>query len=381
MTQPAAAPATPATPAAAPPAPAAPAKTKSDPDKASRAQAEITTDAPVKKVRVTAHERAIKLKASIEKEEGPSGSQSADEGKTPAQDRAPPAPSSADSGTEAEPAKAREPAKDEAAEAAAKRRAERQKRLADAAEREQKADAERRQKESRKTSDGEVEKLRKRLADLEPLEQVFTSEEALLEAAEKKGMSTEKLVAWMRTRLTDPQAIAARQSQTVEQKFEAALAAERKKREELEERLERQATEAKEYEQATHRARSFESMVQTKAETHPLTATLLKRRGGEALVQFANSQIVPYLPENYELEVLHDNVEQLLDWIYGDGDQPAIQQTATSQPPKRNGAEKPVTTLSNSLGSQRESVTEAVPLHKMSLEDRARRLKESLGNE
>jgi hypothetical protein len=376
--------AAPAAPVATPTAPAAPApaaKTKADPEKAARAQAEPKASAgepQVKKVRVTAHERAVKIKADLEKADPPEP-KSADEG---APSAAKTESSSADSEPEEKPKKeAKPPEKDEAAGAAETRRKERQQRLREAQDRERKADEERRAKSRDKDGNAEVEKLRKRLAELEPLEGVFASEEALLEAAEKRNMSTEKLVAWMRTRLTDPQAVAQRQAQTVEQKFEAKLAEERKAREELERKLAARDAEAAETRAATERAHNFKEMVASKEQSHPLTASLMKRRGVEKLVQFANEQVVQYLPENYGLDHLHDVIEEYLEFLSGgDSPSPANQQAATSQPPKRNGAEKPVTTLSNALGSERASVTEEVPLHRLSLDERAQRLKESLGN-
>jgi len=263
-------------------------------------------------------------------------------------------------------------------DAATKARADRLARIAQVQAKERAKDQERQAKKQAKSEAGEVEKLRARLAEVEPLEQVFGSEEALLEMAEKKGMTAEKLVAWMRQRLTDPQAVAAQKAKSEADKVREEMQAALKKLEAEREAARQEAEQAKAQAEAVHRAQSFVQQVANSG-SHPLTKAFLQKHGPQGLVAFANHFLTPMLPEHYELGQMHDHFEQMLDEI-GVSVAPTAP-TATSPSTKKPGAEKPVTTLSNAMVSARATAVEEVPLHKLSREERARRLKEKLANE
>lgn len=353
----------------APPEGATP-QTTAKPGSAVNAQTAPTTVAPEEKtVRVKSYERAARVKAKLDSESG-----SAAESSSP---RRPPAGDDSAAESDPEPAAARPtPAHDEQRERNA---ADRARRIAEVTRREREAEAKRETQRASRTSEQEVEKLRKRIAELEPHEQVFSSEEALLAAAEAKGMSAEKLVQWMRTRLTDPQAVAQRQAQTVEQKLQAKLDAMEKRFAEAEQARQAERAQQTAEREALQRANEFGSLAHGKQDTHPRVARLLATKGLNAVVQFANAQIVPYINDEFELPHLHDVMEQYLDWLADQGASDSA--SGASHTPKKNGEAKPATTLSNGLGSERVSVTEETPLHRMPRSARVQRLKEKLGGE
>lgn len=380
MTQPAAAPAAPAAPAASPapePMGGVTKPTTSKPADAKTAQTPPKDSTPTEKIRVRGYERAAKVKEKLDGESSTSDSAGEPSTPTPPTSRG----SSAESGGEERAAKP-PPAPSHDVDLRAKHAEERLKRIAEVARKEREADAEREQKRAGRVSEQEVEKLRKRVAELEPMNEVFASEEALLAAAEAKGMSAEKLVAWMRTRLSDPTAVAQRQAKTVEEKLRAEMAELRAQvaRQE-QERREEQARYAEQH-AAIQRAQTFEKIATERAESHPLTARLLKRQGMDAVARFANEQILQYLPDSFSPEHLHDVMEQYLEWLHGgDAATPANPAPGASHPQAKNGAEKPVTTLSNALVAERMSVTEETPLHHLPLPERKRRLKAKLERE
>lgn len=266
-----------------------------------------------------------------------------------------------------------------------KERVERQQRIAKMRERERK-DYQRRaqtqqQTQVHQTATAEVERLRARLSELEPLNDVFKDEAALLAAAEKKGLDSKKLIDWMRQRLSDPSAVAERQAKTVEEKLAAQIAEQNKKIEQLKAEQDAKERQAVQQQQAHARAMTFIDQTEKSTTSHPLSAALLKRHGPQGLVVFANTFIAPLLGENYELQDLHDHMEQFLDEIQVGASQPTAP-SAPSQSTKRNGAaQQPGMTLSNSLTSERATVTEQVPLHRLSLAERERLLREQLERE
>jgi hypothetical protein len=105
---------------------------------------------------------------------------------------------------------------------------------------------------------------------------------------------------------------------------------------------------------------------------------MLRAKGPERFVQWVNNQVVAHLNRGYTLDYLHDVTESYLTWLHDMGDSPAA--NGASQPPK-NGAAKPVTTLSNALTSERTAVTEEKPLHLMSKSERVAALKAKLERE
>jgi hypothetical protein len=260
---------------------------------------------------------------------------------------------------------------------------ERQRRMREYAERERAADAEREQKRARHAKEREttteIETLRAKLKDLEPLNDVFSDEAKLLAAAEAKGMSAEKLISWMRTRLSDPAAVAQREAKAAEDRTLAKIAELEKRLADSEKARQDAIEQAEAQRQGIERSNQFVHLTQTMTETHPRVAQFLQRRGPAALIQFANEHVAKYLPEEFDLPELHDKFETFLEAVAG-GDIPAPAQSAsgTSLPTKKNGAEQPVTTLSGALASERTTVAEEIPLSRLSLDERAERLKAKL---
>jgi len=364
--------ATPATPTAAEapaPAPAKPAKASTKANGKAKSVAitqapSVSASATETSSRKTADERAADLKASLDAAPSPEAAPDVPVAPPPRRDTP-------------EAASGDVPAADDPV---VKARAERMSRIEAVRAKERAADTERQARQKFRQNEGEVDKLRARLAELEPNERVFDSEEALLEAAERKGMSATKLAEWMRARLTDPAHVARQQALTSEQKAFAKIA-------ELEKRLdaERQARETEQ--QSTHeqraaveRGHTYLTQIDERAASHPLTAGLKAKYGGDGVVHFANRWVVPLLSEGYSLDELHDHMEQILDEVQiapGAAAAPANGR----DPSSKNGADQPIRTLSNRETQERTQVTEEIPLHKLPLDERARLLKERLGKE
>ena len=341
------------------------------PSPAAAVQAPPTPAAPVvAPARSTINDRAASLREKLDAE--PQASEPAVEGE-----------SSSSGDSSAAGSEAAKPA-DETAAARTKAWEERQARLKAVREKDEAADAERARKQQQRAKDNETEKLRQRLKELEPNESVWKSPAALLAEAEKKGLSATQLVEEMRQRLTDPAAIAAREAQTVEQKMQARIDALEAKLEADRVAREQETAQERQQREQVSKAVSFTAQVTAAKESHPRTAALLARKGEANFVHFLNQAIIePHLSEGYTLEELHDTTEQLLDWLQDNGDAaptaPAANNGASQA--KKNGAAKPVTTLSDSLTSERTQVTEEKPLHLLSKKEREARLRAKLDSE
>lgn len=339
----------------------------------SPAPAPVTPAAVMPSVGGGASARAAALKASLESASPePAGESSATPSATTGE-----ASSPADSGAAAAP-----PAATTDAQRAA---AERMQRIENVRKREAAAEAEQRARQQSKAKDGEVETLRKRIAELEPHEKVFASEEALLAAAEAKGMTAEKLVAWMRTRLTDPGAVAKKEAQTEAEKLRAEMKEldEKRAKEIAELKAEKQRAEVERQQFET--TSSFLTAASSKTDSHPRVARALGKWKQAGLIEFVNHTIAPHLAEGYTAEYLHDVLEDYFektDAFGGSAPTPeATPAPGASHSPKKNGAGQPATTLSNALTSGRESLVEDIPSHKLSREDRQRLLREKLERE
>lgn len=240
----------------------------------------------------------------------------------------------------------------------------------------QKRAREQQQRQQQQQASSEVETLRKQLEALKPLESIPKSEEALLGWAEQNGMSVEKLVQYMRQRLTDPNAIAQRQVKT-----EADALREEMKRQKDEFEAWKKSQEQREQErvqqyQSQQKAQAFLQRSHASSESHPLTAQMLAKYGPQGLVAYANQFVAPLLRADYDVEELHDHVEQLLfETQLGAPGQAPTQVHPASSPSAKNGAGQPVTTLGNAVAAERATVREDIPLHKMPLEERAEYLK------
>lgn len=273
-------------------------------------------------------------------------------------------------------------------QAATQRRQERLARIAAAMEKERLEDQQRAQhrqrRQAEKETTGELEKLRARLKELEPLNDVFKDEESFLGAAETRGYSAEKMINYWRKRMTDPQAVAAAQTAHAEKRMLEEIEKVRQENAKLREEILAKEEAAKAEREGVHRATQFVHQASSLTDSHPLTADFLAENGPQVLIAFANEYIAPSLPESYGLDQLHDRLEQFLDRVGRRPRQLAAMTppaNGTSQPPKKNGAEKPVTTLSNAATAERGQVTEEIPLSRMPLEERERRLREKLERE
>lgn len=232
-------------------------------------------------------------------------------------------------------------------------------------------------------SNGEIEKLRQRVAELEPAAAAVSSPMALLAYAEKHKMSPQDVATALRQRLTDPNIVAEQQSKSLEEKLRAEIRAENDKLradiKKLEERTAEEKRAAKAEAEGAARAGDFLSSAASAAESHPRTARLLKSKGAAQFINWVNTQVVAHLERGYSTNHLHDVTEQYLAWLHDAGESPNAANGA-SQPPK-NGAAKPVTTLSNALTSGRNAVTEERPLHLLSKKEREAALRAKLERE
>ncbi len=325
------------------------------------------TEAP----RPTAYDRAEALKAKLESEPAnDNGTPSI--GADPAQPSEPERP-------ETDTTQAAPPTQDADAE---KRRTERQARLAQVRAKEEAANRARQERQRSKVSEGEIEKLRKRVADLEPLEQAWSSPLSMLEWAEKKGHKPEDVVKVLKEKLTDPAAVAQRQAQTIEQRFAEELRKRDEKIAEMERRWAEERTQANERTAGERRAAEFRARVTEKTGDYPLTAAFSTKHGYENLVAFANRWVAQDLPEEYSLEQLHDHLEQVLEELQVAGALPATPPTTEPVPQAHSGgAGQPTTTLNNRTTAGRGVVAEEVPLARLPKADRIRRLRDKLDRE
>lgn len=390
--------------AAAPAAPAPATPPSNSEAKAAAAQTPPKeAEKPTEKIRVRGYERAKQYKQKLDAEESTAEEADDEPAKKPkpepkaktepvelepepkAKPKPAPSPAKTEPDEKPEPKpKAKAEAADEESEPdpAEKRRRERHERLRQAAERERREQAEREAKSKSKQQqtalERELEGLRKKVAELEPLNSVFSSEEALLEEAERRNMSAEKLVSWMRTKLSDPAAVATRQAKTEADKIREEMRALQKR---LDDEAEQRRTERAQYEaqqEGMHKALSFIDRSKRSTDSHPLTAALHAKHGDKGLVDFANQFVAPMLSESYSVEELHDHVEELLERVQvaGLGTPEAGKSHHT-----KNGADQPPTTLSSRATQERASVTEALPLHRMAKRDRHQLLRDKYRRE
>lgn len=326
--------------------------------------------------RSTAADRAAALLSTLDKEDSPS-EPAVESPKEPSPAGKTPPSSTAASGDET-PA-AREAAPD-AAEAAKKRAADRAERIAKVRAAEETARAQRAERAKYRVAESEVEKLRARVAELEPMEQAWSSPLSMFEWAEKKGLKSDEVVKVLKEKLSDPEAIARRQAATVEERISAELAKNRQEIADLRQQLAEERRQATEQSEGQRRAIEFQSLVSDKATEYPLTARFQKKYGHNGLVAFANRWVAPTLPEDYSLEELHDHVEQIIEEFQMGEAEAAVPGTAAA-PSKNNGAGQPEVTISNRAAAGRETVVEAIPLHKLPKAERVRKLKEQYERE
>lgn len=324
--------------------------------------------AAVEPARPTSSSRAAALKEKLE------ASESVAEGQPSSS--SPPEPSAADSGATTETA----PPDAEAA-AARQQRAERlqriqQLRAKEEAARQQRAERQRAKPSQPSVDAAEFERLRKRVAELEPHEAVFKSEESLLEAAEKQGLSSQKIVEWMKKRLNDPAAVAKQHAQTETNAVRDEL---KQLREQID--ADRKAFEAQRKAEVAERQQysmtsQFMSDIAAKEKTHPRVARA-KAKLGDNIVHLANHLVARDLPEGYGVEELHDHLEQFFDAIEAFG---GTQSAPIAQPPTANNpdSKESAITLNGRTAAGRESLVEAKPLHQLTKAERIARARAKL---
>jgi hypothetical protein len=243
--------------------------------------------------------------------------------------------------------------------------------------------AERQQRAKYQTNQGEVEKLRRRLAELEPLEGAWKDPMSVLEWAEKKGVKAGDMVAALRDRQTNPEAVAAAQAQsatrTLEQTLRAEIKAINEKLDLTEKQRQAEVQQAREQAAGQQKAVEFHARVSEKSGEYPLTANFAKARGANALIALANNFLAPHLPPDYTVEQLHDHTEQLLELFQVGGLSAPSAEATSGESSKSPGADQPATTLSNRATAGRETLVEEVPLHRLSKADRIARVRAKYG--
>ncbi len=268
-------------------------------------------------------------------------------------------------------------------DAAAQARAERLARIAKVREREQADKARRQQEEQRRSTErastGELEQLRAKVKELEGIGSAFGDPMAVLEAAEKRGLTPQQFVEAIRARLTDPGAVAQHTVNTEAGKLRAEIEALKAELRQTAEQWDAQEQQRASAYQAQQRAHAFIQQASA-SPAHPLTAAFLRKHGEAGFIAYANRFVAPILGEEYTLDELHDHYEQLLEETQLTGGA-SPHQRSPEAPSNLNGAGQPATTLSNALSSERSTVAVPVPLHKLSLEDRVAFLRDKYSRE
>lgn len=224
-----------------------------------------------------------------------------------------------------------------------------------------------------KSEQAEIAALKKRIAELEPLEGAYKDPERFLATAAERGLTQQQVAEWIRKKYDDPTALTSEKVSALEKTLEKRLAerdAEWQKRlEEIEAAREGERSQAA----AVQRGHQFVGMVRDGGRVAPHSAAFLAKHGPEAVVQFTNRFVIPMLGDDATIEQLHDGLEQFLDDVQMSSGQPATP-SAPSKP--TNAAAK--ATLTNSLASTRATVTEEEDLSDLPLEERAERVKQRL---
>ncbi len=242
---------------------------------------------------------------------------------------------------------------------------------------------------ARRAEQEELTQLRQLKAEWEKKDSAFATEEEFLAAAEKRGISAEKVISYFRDASTNPSAIAERKASAAKSDMQKQLD---EMRQELRERDERDAqsrTEAEHQQKSIAAAKSYIDLAQSKADDAPLVARMIERHGADVAIAFANKFIVPLMGDGFDitdadhLASLHDHMEQFLSETQLSDPTPAQANADTSSKAnagKKNG-EKPVTTLSNRTVTERGTVEQEIPLAKLPLSERKRLLKEKYERE
>lgn len=228
----------------------------------------------------------------------------------------------------------------------------------------------------------ELAQLRQLKAEWEKKDSAFADVGELLAEAERRGHSPDKVLDYLRDQLTNPSAIASRQVNATKTEVQKQID---DLKEQIRQRDERdaKARAAAEYKQKTFvAAKNFIDLSTAKAEEAPLVAAMYAQHGAEVVIGFANKFIIPLMAEDFDiedpahLEELHDHMEQFLSETQLT---PAPAKTDTT-PSKANAGKTngkpPVTTLSNRTVTEVGTVERAVPLEKMTTEERYRFVKE-----
>lgn len=255
-----------------------------------------------------------------------------------------------------------------------KAREERAARLKALQEREREAHAKRlakKQQEQQRAPEPDP-KLQQRMAELESFEKALADEDAFLSLAEQRGIKPEKLGAWIRDRLQNPERIAAETAKKalspVEERMKAEISELRQQLLQLSQAREMESMQAAEMQAG----RMLLERTGNTQRVAPLAHAYLQRHGEEAYLQFARS-VASSLPEGSGLEAIHDSIEATLESLQlGTPSAPSQPKPTTSAP-----ARATTNTVTNSLASKQTArVDDETAFALLPLEERMRILKE-----
>lgn len=202
-------------------------------------------------------------------------------------------------------------------------------------------------------------------------------EAAFFRLAHAKGIGPEKLGAWIREAMTNPERIAEATAQEAARKVVDPKLSELEKRlmkaeQELEaERNNRTLAEQRAIE--LQAAQEFESFTKNNAGTSPYAARYLAKRGSDAFYALA-THAAQNVPEGSGWQAVLDHIEESLSGfadIYGTDPSNA----SAAKPPITKTAAAKANTVSNALAQNRASVVEETDWADLPLEERVARLK------
>jgi hypothetical protein len=259
---------------------------------------------------------------------------------------------------------------------AAKARAARRQALQQAQERE-------RERVDASTAIRERDELRQRLAAAEEKSKAYathidpaklTKEQFFALAERNPELTPQELGEWLRERMANPEAAAAKAARLA---VDPEIAALRKQNEDLAAQLQdflsRQQTTAQQAEEQ-RAASEFFAFTQQNAASSPLAATFLEKHGAEEFLKLAQSA-VQFVPEHAGPQGVLDEIEERLTTLVSPYMTATPQRSQATNPSHPAAAAKAPTNVSNTLAQQRSSVVdESADFAGLSVEERANRL-------
>lgn len=261
-------------------------------------------------------------------------------------------------------------------DAAAKARAARREALAQAQQRE-------RERVDATTAMRERDDLRRKLAEAEEKSKAYathidpkklTKEQFFALAEQNPELTPQELGEWLRERMANPEAAAAKAARSAVDpelaKLREELAAIRAENEQY--RQQQQTTAAEAAEQAA--AEQFFAFTQSNAASAPLAHRFLEAHGTEEFLKLALSA-AQYVPEHAGPQAILDEVEERLTALVSPYTTASPQRSPATPPSPNLAPAKAPTNVSNTLAQQRSSVVdEAADLARLSVEERAARI-------